>query len=93
MQHLTTAAPAPAANPPSPGPFIILGLPIAVQVLAMFVLVGIDTPIRPWVLRTMERPVGAILLSTMGLGVVCVVMIVVLNWFEWRKKRASRSAQ
>ena len=88
MQTLTPVAPAPAANPPSPGPFIILGLPIALQLLTMFLLVGIDTPLRPWVLRTMERPAGALLLSTMGLGVVLVVMMVVLNWIEWRQKRA-----
>jgi hypothetical protein len=86
------AAPA-AANPPSPSPFIILGLPIAVQVIAMFVLVGLDTPLRPWVLRTMERPMGVILLSAIGLGVVCVVMIVVLSWIEWRQKRPQRPAQ
>jgi hypothetical protein len=81
------AAPAPLAHPSSPGPLIILGLPIAVQVFAMFVLVGIDTPLRPWVLRTMERPMGVVLLSGIGLAVVVAVMLVVLGWIEWRQKR------
>jgi hypothetical protein len=80
------AAPAPIAAPSSPGPLVILGLPIAVQVLAMFVLVGIDTPFRPWVLRTMDRPMGVLVLSTIGLALVIVVMLVVLNWIEWRQK-------
>ena len=53
----------------------------------MFVLVGIDTPLRPWVLRTMERPMGVLALSTFGLALVIVVMLVVLNWIEWRQKR------
>jgi hypothetical protein len=80
------AAPAPIAAPSSPGPLVILGLPIAVQVFAMFVLVGIDTPLRPWVLRTMDHPMGVLVLSTIGLALVIVVMLVVLNWIEWRQK-------
>jgi hypothetical protein len=93
MQPMTPVAPAPAANPSSPGPFIVLGLPIALQLVAMFVLVGIDTPLRPWVLRTMDRPAGALLLSAMGFGVVVVVMIVVMSWIEWRQKRVQRPAR
>ena len=84
------AAPAPALGPSSPGPLIVLGLPIAVQVFAMFVLVGIDTPLRPWVLRTMERPMGVLMLSTAGLALVVVVMLTVLNWIEWRQKRRAQ---
>ena len=93
MEHISSppAAPAPA-NASSPGPLIVLGLPIAVQVLAMFLLVGIDTPLRPWVLRTMERPAGVLVLSGSGLAVVVVVMFVVLSWIEWRQKRQRQTS-
>jgi hypothetical protein len=57
----------------------------------MYVLIALETPLTPVVNRMMERRSGAVMLSLMGLVAVCVVMMAVLSWIEWRGKRHRRS--
>ena len=86
MQNTNAASPATA--PTGPGPLIVLGLPLAVQVVAMYVLVAVETPLTPIVNKVMERPAGVFVLSAIGLLVVSVVMIAVLSVIERRQKKA-----
>jgi hypothetical protein len=88
--HTTNAA-SPTVAPTGPGPLIILGLPLALQVVAMYVLVGVETPLTPVVRKVMERPAGVFVLSAMGLVIVCVVMMTVLTWIERRHRKSAQS--
>lgn len=74
-------------EPPRIGPFVWLVLPVTLQILVMFVLIAVDTPLSPGVNKLLERPVGYVLLAGAGLTVVCFVMMIVLSVIEWRHQR------
>jgi hypothetical protein len=84
-----------AGSPPArqPGCFVVLGLPILVEILVVGALVATDHPYRSEVDRMLGTPAGVFSLSCTGLFAVCVVMYVVLTWFERRAGAESASSR
>jgi hypothetical protein len=74
---------------PNHGPLLILGLPFAVEILTLYVLIAVETPLTPFVARLQQSAFGLFALACMGLIVVCVVMIVVLTILERRHRRGA----
>ena len=75
------------------GALVFLGLPCALQVVAMYVLVAVETPLSPFVARLLERPIGIFVLAMIGFTFVCIVMWGVLTWAERRYKRTGAANQ
>lgn len=65
------------------GPLVYLGLPCALEVVALYVLIAVDTPLRPLAHRLLQKPWGIVLLAGFGLAFVSVVMWAVYGWAEW----------
>jgi hypothetical protein len=68
---------------------LLVGLPIAVEILTMYVLIGLETPLTPLVRRLQQNGFGIFALACFGLVVVCVVMFAVLSMAERRHRRRS----
>jgi hypothetical protein len=68
---------------------VILAVLAAVEVALLYVVIALDTPLRPLAHRLLENPVGVFTL------VMCVVMILILgmigflSWAEWLHKRST----
>jgi hypothetical protein len=76
---------------PNNGPLLILGLPFAIEVLTLYVLIAIETPLTPLVNRLLQNALGIFTLACIGLLVVCAAMPIVLTIAERRHR--SRQAQ
>jgi hypothetical protein len=72
------------------GPLVYLGLPCALQVAALYVLIAVDTPFRPLALRLVRTPWGILVLAAFGLASVSVIMWAVTSWAAWRHKKNAR---
>jgi hypothetical protein len=71
---------------PNHGPLLILGLPFAIEVLTLYVLIAVETPLTPLVTRLQENAFGLFTLACIGLLVVCAVMSIVLTIAERRHR-------
>lgn len=80
-------------SPPRPeiGPFVLLGVPVLVEVATIYFLIAVETPLSPWVHDLLARRFGMVILAAVGLMAVLVVMFVLLSWIEWRHRRGSRT--
>jgi hypothetical protein len=87
----TPPQPESAESGPHIGPLVFLGLPCAVQLVVMYLLIAVDSPFTPTVHRLLANTGGILLLAGFGLACVCVVMWSVLSWSEWRFKKRARS--
>ena len=72
---------------PQYGPLVYLGLPCAVEIGTLYVLLAVETPLTPIVNRLRQYPGGLLVLAATGLLVVTVVMIGVYSWGERRHRR------
>jgi hypothetical protein len=65
----------------------MLGLPFTVEILTLYVLIAVETPLTPVVERLQENPFGLFTLACIGLMVVCAVMFTVLTITERLHRR------
>ena len=72
---------------PHHGPFLVLGLPFALEVATLYFLITVETPLTPLVGRLQESAFGLFVLACFGLLVVCAVMPIVLTIAERRRRR------
>lgn len=80
-------APPPARDPDDPGCFVIIGIPVAVEIATIAFLILVETPFTPTVQRMLKTAPGLVALSASAFFVVCIVMIAVLTFYDWRKAR------
>ncbi len=80
-------APPPATDPDDPGCFVVIGVPIVVEVATIAFLILVETPFTPTVQRMLKTAPGLVALSASAFFVVCIVMIAVLGFYDRRKAR------
>jgi hypothetical protein len=76
-----------AETRPHYGPLLMLGLPFAIEILTLYLLIAVETPLTPVVNRLQENAFGLFTLACMALMVVCAVMFIVLSIAERRRRR------
>lgn len=85
----------------SPGPtpsrdyraLVILAILAGLEVAILYVVIVLDTPLRPLAHRLLENPAGVFTLVMSVVTVLIVGMIGFLAWMEWAHKRRREDEQ
>ena len=79
--------PAGPGNHRSFGTLILVGALGLVEVLIVYVLLVVETPVAPLVRRAAETVLGRFLLALFGFLLISVGMAALLTCLEWRQRR------
>lgn len=93
MEPIASEPSAPLSEPPrdwsTPVVIFVLGL---AEVLIVYLLLVLDTPVAPFVRRAAETAVGRVVIALIGFVVISFGMIIFLTLLERRRKGRDRAS-